>query len=397
MEIPLTPNQIFQLIVPGVSVVFAFSFLSVWIYDKTRQYLVLLFASFIAYAVGSTMEIFHWPADWKLGAVTTALLFVLSALSLNEGVLRRRGLRFRWTTHLLVLATVTAAMYFFSYVKRDILVRVYILNFCIGFVVLATAFRIRSSLKRRAVDQALFWVLLVFGLSFFVRTVLTVGQSLPHSPTQFGQTAFWVALQMSLTLFGVVLALVLLAATVSDVIEHVVAERDLDALTQILNRRAFELRATRLAADRKHRPLSMVICDIDHFKSVNDRFGHAAGDEVLREFSRILRAVVRADDIVGRIGGEEFVILLPGADRTLAKGIAERLRTVLMSTRFAQISSTLHVTVSAGVAQYQDDETVTTLLARADRLLYAAKRTGRNCTVADEAVVAPEASTRYLA
>jgi diguanylate cyclase (GGDEF)-like protein len=184
---------------------------------------------------------------------------------------------------------------------------------------------------------------------------------------------------------------------VSDVIEHVVAERDLDALTQILNRRAFELRATRLAADRKHRPLSMVICDIDHFKSVNDRFGHAAGDEVLREFSRILRAVVRADDIVGRIGGEEFVILLPGADRTLAKGIAERLRTVLMSTRFAQISSTLHVTVSAGVAQYQDDETVTTLLARADRLLYAAKRTGRNCTVADEAVVAPEASTRYLA
>ena len=97
------------------------------------------------------------------------------------------------------------------------------------------------------------------------------------------------------------------------------------------------------------------------------------------------------------IGGEEFVILLPGADRTLAKGIAERLRTVLMSTRFAQISSTLHVTVSAGVAQYQDDETVTTLLARADRLLYAAKRTGRNCTVADEAAVAPEASTRYLA
>jgi diguanylate cyclase (GGDEF)-like protein len=164
----------------------------------------------------------------------------------------------------------------------------------------------------------------------------------------------------------------------SDVIDRLVLERDLDSLTEILNRRAFERLAGRRIADKKSHPLALVAFDIDNFKSINDRYGHAAGDAVLRQFGAILRAAVREKDVVGRIGGEEFVLLLPATDGKFAYRIAERFRIALESLRFDEIDATLRVTTSAGIAAYRPGEGGAALLARADHLLYAAKRAGRN-------------------
>jgi diguanylate cyclase (GGDEF)-like protein len=180
-----------------------------------------------------------------------------------------------------------------------------------------------------------------------------------------------------------VLGLVLLAAAMSDVIDRLTLERDLDSLTETLNRRAFERMAGRRVADKRSYPLALIAFDIDNFKSINDRYGHAAGDAVLRQFAAILRAAVREKDVVARIGGEEFVLLLAGADDKFAYQIAERFRTVLESSRFNEIDAALCVTTSAGIARYRSGEAVGALLARADHLLYAAKRAGRNRVVTE--------------
>jgi diguanylate cyclase (GGDEF)-like protein len=383
MPAQITPNQLVQLIIPGITAVFSLGFACAWLYDRRLRYLRFLAASFVAFALGSAVQICHLPDEWRLNALISATFYMLSIQLLAEGVLRRAGLYLRPATHASMFALVLGGMYYFSYVTSNLLVRVYILNLSAGLLMVFTAVRFRKRCNGRIVNHLLLWVLLIFGASFFIRTPLTTIQPLPHSAAPFAQTIFWVMLQLSLALMGAVLGLVLLAAAMSDVIDRLTLERDLDSLTETLNRRAFERMAGRRVADKRSYPLALIAFDIDNFKSINDRYGHAAGDAVLRQFAAILRAAVREKDVVARIGGEEFVLLLAGADDKFAYQIAERFRAVLESSRFNEIDAALCVTTSAGIARYRSGEAVGALLARADHLLYAAKRAGRNRVVTE--------------
>jgi diguanylate cyclase (GGDEF)-like protein/PAS domain S-box-containing protein len=159
-----------------------------------------------------------------------------------------------------------------------------------------------------------------------------------------------------------------------------------DALTGANNRRHFlhmaEAEITR--AGRYNIPLSILMVDLDHFKRVNDTYGHAGGDEVLRQFVEIAKNHLRSTDVLGRIGGEEFAILLPETANTGAITLAERIRQDLENTKIVWGEQTLHVTASLGVADLgEHDTTILDLLARADRALYTAKNNGRNCVVLD--------------
>lgn len=168
-----------------------------------------------------------------------------------------------------------------------------------------------------------------------------------------------------------------------DISERVVKEQSLrheashDALTGLLNRRTGEqaVSAAVLAAHTTGRPLTLMMCDIDHFKQVNDRFGHPAGDRVIREVAQILRHAVRGDDVVVRWGGEEFLILLDNCAETTAMALAERVRQRVEAYRDPEASM---VTVSLGLATLTSNETVDELIARADNALYGSKRGGRN-------------------
>ncbi len=127
-------------------------------------------------------------------------------------------------------------------------------------------------------------------------------------------------------------------------------------------------------------PLSILLCDIDHFKRINDIHGHAAGDDVLREFGRRLREHIRPADLACRYGGEEFVIIMPDTSQALAQAAGERLRQVIAETPFiAGRGEQLRVTMSGGVATVlSPDDQMDFLLKRADEALYRAKSNGRN-------------------
>jgi len=150
-----------------------------------------------------------------------------------------------------------------------------------------------------------------------------------------------------------------------------------DQLTGQLNRWQFEdlLENEIHQALRRGSRFALVLFDVDHFKSINDRYGHGTGDAVLRQLARIARTNIRSRDFLARWGGEEFVILLPGSDLDGGGRVAESVRARVETSDFPGPGD---VTISAGVAQYQPTESWERLMDRADRALYAAKRKGRN-------------------
>ena len=155
-----------------------------------------------------------------------------------------------------------------------------------------------------------------------------------------------------------------------------------DGLTQINNKRyLMETLEREIPRARRHqRPLSVVMFDIDHFKSINDNYGHLAGDYVLKELATLVKGRLRPDDVLGRYGGEEFLAALPETDLVGAASIADDLRRRIEERRFVFEGETISVTVSLGCGELDGKMDVTKLIKAADEKLYEAKNSGRNRT-----------------
>ncbi len=243
-------------------------------------------------------------------------------------------------------------------------------------------------------------ILLFFlhGSLFLLRSPLSAAWS--DVPAEAALSSAWVTvLSLEALLMTIATAFLLLAiAKERTELPHKTAAMT-DPLTGLLNRRAFmeqseTLRRRQVASDR---PIAVLLMDLDHFKSINDRFGHHVGDQVLRTFARTARANLRMSDLVGRIGGEEFIVLLADAERNNAFVVADRIRTAFMAEAAEVDGLPVHATLSAGVTVILDpDQTVAMLLEEADRALYRAKARGRN-RVEVSAVELPTEQTEVAA
>jgi diguanylate cyclase (GGDEF)-like protein len=159
----------------------------------------------------------------------------------------------------------------------------------------------------------------------------------------------------------------------------------IDSLTGLANRRAFLHDADAMLAGRSARsePVAVLLADLDHFKKINDRFGHAIGDRVLKVFAEALRRNIGPGDLVGRLGGEEFAILLAARSEGAAHDTAQRIRTTFAQAAAEVDGRAVGATVSIGLAGSRPDaHDLPGLLTRADGALYRAKESGRNCVVA---------------
>ncbi len=165
-----------------------------------------------------------------------------------------------------------------------------------------------------------------------------------------------------------------------------------DALTGAATRTFFSESVQHLMGDnsRDNLPACMLMIDIDHFKDVNDTRGHAAGDEVLREFTSVLRTGLRPTDILGRYGGEEFAVLLPCTNATVGREVAERLRLNTFSNSKLAAMAGRSVTISVGMVSLEQSTDLDNMLAAADRALYRAKNQGRDQVCETVSVRRPE-------
>ncbi len=169
-----------------------------------------------------------------------------------------------------------------------------------------------------------------------------------------------------------------------------------DALTGLMNRGTYDTRIDELIEEsrREGAALSLVVCDIDHFKKLNDTLGHQAGDKVLESVARVLTDSVRRSDLVTRYGGEEFVVVLPGSSGSHARQAAEKIRSAIEAANFRFQGEKVAVTTSCGCAELSKEDSAQSLFERADRLLYQAKASGRNrvCGPDEEATASPPVS-----
>jgi len=196
-------------------------------------------------------------------------------------------------------------------------------------------------------------------------------------PGSIGVTRWLIVVTMLIGVGGLISQL---QATVDQLFDRLSDTARRDPLTGLLNRRGFEERldAELARARRGNRSVALVLADLDHFKTVNDRLGHPAGDAVLIRVAEVLDRVGRRGDTVARMGGEEFVFIVPDADSSQGYELAERVRTAVEEA-FAE--QPVKLTVSCGAVSFPvDGITADSLMAAADQALYAAKRSGRNRT-----------------
>ena len=266
---------------------------------------------------------------------------------------------------------------------------------CFGMSILlvsAGALVLKEARRPLAMPARIFaWSMGLMGVAYWVRAALVAwNPNVGVAPVSLAGG------HQSMLIWG---ALFVVSSTISfysmvhDEQKHEIAERaKRDSLTGLFNRRAFFDLAAQI--EQKHEKFSILMIDIDHFKAINDTYGHAVGDDVLRTVAQTIEATIRRSDVVGRIGGEEFSVFLPNTEVAGAQQLAETLRREIEKTQIEIDGVLLKVTASIGVATKSlEQETMQAIQQHADQAMYEAKRGGRNRVSTFVADVAPTSAS----
>ncbi len=319
----------------------------------------------------------------------------------HAGIARFCGRQPPWRTMIAGTLAVVAGIVTWRYVFNDFNTRVVIVSaFHATFCACAGYVLVRYRPRARPASH----YLTTAGFAFFLsaahalRGVLSALSIMDHPATTStpGLNAAFLVLG-ALAMPGLTMGAVLMIHDA--MVRQLEAVANTDFLTGVMSRKAFENEAAReLARAGRGGPAPvLLIIDIDHFKTVNDTFGHAAGDAVLVEFARLAAASLRAPDSIGRMGGEEFVVLLPASSLEAARPAAERIRLLAEGSRVSGPFGTVRYTVSGGYARWHPGESLAQLTARADTALYMAKLSGRNRMLAHVPAPAADSAPAELA
>lgn len=361
---------------------FSIAFFSLGILERSRQYLLWYSFSFLSFAFAALAQVLI-PLGPGLNTMVAAALYMAGALMFGHGVLSRSGRHLGLVFPLSAFVLVVGLVGYYFYFDLSLMARIYTLNLGLAATFLVLGWKARFLLKGNRADQVLLAALLLIGLHFFPRTLLTANSALLVPVTDMDNSVFWLWMQLSLTLLGAAAGLCLLLVTGVDVVHGLRRERNTDVLTGLLNRRGLEAAVATARGDRRDTDRSWVlVCDVDRFKSINDEYGHAAGDKVLKDIARLIRRMARSMDALARVGGEEFVIVMRGCSASKAYAMAECIRVGIETMRCEALPPEHTVTGSFGIAEFRPGEQLWSAVQRGDESLYIAKRSGRNRTVA---------------
>jgi diguanylate cyclase len=360
----------------------------VWWYQRSYRYLLWLAASQACLGLGLAIQMLLNTEMRLLYAPLTTLVYAAGISALGQAVLQRLGARMHWgwmtTANILVMAAMwQAALHPQHSSARLTVMSLYVA--LVHTVVLLHAPQWRSLSRLDRVTLALY---ALFAASMLGRLMLLPVEIPALDASWISRHLAWWFTTASVMVLCAGMTASLTASALADSTAHLRHERNHDSLTGVLTRRAFEERCGAQPYAQGLRAL--VYADIDHFKNINDQYGHAMGDAVLAGIGHTLQHSVRPVDLVGRLGGEEFALALHGVDaaqaQQLVARVAERLRSHASPSRPA-------VTASLGWVMLAPNETLDSAMQRADRLLYQAKAAGRDCVYSDTRVANNRASS----
>jgi diguanylate cyclase (GGDEF)-like protein len=339
----------------------------------------------IAYASSATgflLQYFSLPVgSFAVEKIIASAMFTIAVCSISGAVVARYGQTTPYAWFAVLGLGGLVGFSWFVLVQPDLVGRVYAINLSLGGITLLVAAKLRPVRKNGPIEMALFLLSLVSACNFFVRPALVIGlDGTLATREEIYASAYWMTTLLSNALFSLLIALSLLAGVALDMMGTLRTESHTDPLSKLLNRRGFEDRATALleSGANANLPMALVLADLDHFKNINDMYGHAAGDRVIIDFAGKLLATAGKRGIVGRIGGEEFAVLLPLTELAAARLLAEAVRTVFSAESVNGLPLGIRVTASFGVAARSGSEGLAPLMRRADEALYKAKQNGRD-------------------
>ena len=391
----MTIQIVNQLITLTVLICFALGFLGIAYQFKHFKSALVFAASYLlaAAAFGSEFLI-HAHAEVSVLRVFADNLYLLSvviavvafAIRFKEPVPIKR-------LAIIYIATIAAVTAVYAHML-DVIAKAYIISSACSFMMALVLPIIRNHRQTRF-NNILYWAVGISSAQLMVNAaVLVMTDKNLLSTDAASEVGFLAVLNFSVMMVALIIALCLFISYSSEVVSEFQEKSNTDTLTGIFNRGAFEafVEVEIEKSANNNLPLSLIVADIDFFKNVNDTYGHLVGDEVIKAFSDALSNSVRVGDTVGRVGGEEFCILLSTANSTMAKMIAEAARTSFEQGRYIESDKNKILTASFGVAELQSGDKYEDLFKHADAALYHSKETGRNkTTVSTDAIIENEA------
>lgn len=375
----MTTEQILALANPLLCAVFATAFFLLWRRERASTWIAIIAVTYLSRTVG--FSVFHFSNDPN-GVIAISIMHVfysISAIALVWGICMRNGQAFEWRMHVLIALlgfTLLAGASF----GEDYNSRLYAANACYGLILALGCQTAARKAQKDFLDKAILILLAIGAFQFFSRPLIAIIVEGSMTAEQYRDTPFYAVMVIWLAVASMLMAMTLLVAALTDQmkVQREVARRD--PLTGLQTRGPFEEEAIAMLerGQREGVPTSVVVADLDHFKAVNDTFGHQVGDNAISAFGRVVGEQIRAADCAGRIGGEEFCVVLWNCPERAAEAMAERVRRALSQTTIEGMPDDMRLTASFGVAQRQGNEGYGKLFARADAALYAAKKSGRD-------------------
>ncbi|WP_439329860.1 diguanylate cyclase [Comamonas guangdongensis] len=368
------------VLAPSLSLLSLAAILGVcWFVQRQQRFLLWLCSAFTLTAVSLGIRSLLPFELLNHHVVAVSALYLLGAWCLAMGFAERRNASTHPKLALLTSLITLVAVFYFTGINLYLPGRLHAFGLGIAVILLLPVSDVlRHERSKDWLDQTLLWSYVAYAVFTMLRPLLvSIFGPAGLGDAMHPNSAYWETTLISVTLYALLITVLLCAITIRATIDQLRDERDHDALTQILNRRAFHEAAKRRLADQRLYPMAVLAGDIDHFKRINDNWGHDRGDQVLQLVSSIFQRHVRSQDLVARFGGEEFVLLLTRIDLLGAERLAQRIRLELSSDN-TTLPPGARLTISFGIAAITAPHQLAEALKEADGLLYSAKKSGRD-------------------
>ena len=376
----MTGQLFISLLNPGIDLLFAAAFFWMW-RQRREHYIAYAAAAYFCSAIAFLCQDVAPVLPMEAQRIPANLGFLLTGAFFAAAIVKRYALPVPWRAMAAVGGIAMAIFLWFLLVQPDISTRIYAISIGAGLIAAMVVRALWPVSKPFVIDKLLFGVAALSAVNLIVRPIILLAlRGGFDSYAGFQQSLYWTTVQFSQAMVSIVAAICLMVAVAIDMLRELKVEANADDLSGLLNRRGFEANATaalRRCADEA-RAAALLVADLDHFKRVNDRHGHAVGDMIIATFGAHVRQLGPADMVAGRIGGEEIAVLLPGASIETARRLAEIIRIGFPTACAEQIPPSLVPTTSLGITAGRADEGLSELLRQADQALYEAKRAGRN-------------------
>ncbi|GAA0478265.1 GGDEF domain-containing protein [Parasphingorhabdus litoris] len=371
-------SLVFRILMIVILTVFAIVFMALYAYDRDQKAPAWIAFAYLSGLGSFLFDLSRSAFDPVISDIFAKTLFWLVSGFWALGVFEYHKTRPPWMLLISIFLFGFGSLLWFSLKQPDIIQRS-IFSSSTGGLLLACTLPVLWKKRRNLIEKAWFWVFAGLCVTYFLRPALVYGLlGERYTATSYGASSYAALLHSSSALWGLACGMTMILAMGNKLIEKHLLASIRDPLTGLFNRRGLDKYVNESLGDKKNLGRSLMILDLDHFKKVNDLYGHSAGDQVLIRSADLLQTLTKELGTIARIGGEEFVIILNKMDAEDSQLVAQHLRLSIGMITHPELGDNRSVTASIGLAALFPDESFAMALRRADQALYQAKSEGRN-------------------